>query len=80
VSADGSIAVSGGYDGTVRLWDVATGHRVGLLEAPESRVVAVAVSGDAFVVAAGHSSGVVAIWQLEWDYPAGVPGQGVSRP
>ncbi len=80
VSVDGSIAVSGGYDGTVRLWDVATGHRVGLLEAPESRVVAVAVSGDAFVVAAGHSSGVVAIWQLEWDYPAGVPGQGVSRP
>jgi WD40 repeat protein/tRNA A-37 threonylcarbamoyl transferase component Bud32 len=46
LSADGRLALSGGQDGTLRLWDVATGAEVRVLGGPGSEVRAVALSAD----------------------------------
>ena len=44
VTADGRRAVSGGWDKTVRVWDLESGHAAHALTGHDSRVVAVAVT------------------------------------
>src|SRR5262249_39211561 len=46
LTPDGKKLVSGSWDGTVRVWDAATGESLAVLEGHESRVNAVAVSRD----------------------------------
>ena len=46
VTADGATAVSGGFDGTVRVWDLATGPRAGGAHRPRQWVRSVAVTAD----------------------------------
>ena len=68
ISADGQRGVSGGDDGTVRVWDLATGeelpaltgHRVGR----DRGVTAVAVSPDGQRAVSGGTDGTVRVWDL----------------
>ncbi len=64
VSAVGRRAVSGGSDGTLRIWDLATGKQLHALTGHHGRVEAVAISADGQRAVSGGSDGTVRIWDL----------------
>jgi WD40 repeat protein len=66
-SRDGARVAGGGADGTVGIWDVATGEEVRLLEG-HSPVSGVALSPDGRLLAAGTEAAAII-----WDVAAGRP-------
>jgi WD40 repeat protein len=64
VAPDGSWLVSGNYDGTVRIWDVATGKQRATFTGHTGSVNAVAVSPDGSWLVSGSDDGTVRIWHL----------------
>ena len=63
VAPDGSWLVSaGGQDGTVRIWDTATGQQRAVLTGDTFDVDAVAVAPDSSWLASGGDDGTVRIW------------------
>lgn len=70
VTADGLTAVSGSDDGTVRVWDLATGKSRTLVWKVD-RVLAVAVTPDGRTAVSGSDKGSVRVWDLA---------TGLSRP
>src|SRR5262249_11438122 len=59
ISADGTVVVSGGGDGTVAVWDLATGHEQAQLTIHVGPVGAVAVSADGTRAVIGGLNGKV---------------------
>jgi NB-ARC domain/WD domain, G-beta repeat len=69
VAPDGSWLASGSHDGTVRIWDIATGQIRATLtcyarRGRRSRVLAVAVAPDGSWLASDSRDGTVRIWDL----------------
>jgi ribosomal RNA-processing protein 9 len=73
LSADERVAVSGGQDASVLVYDIETGRRLALFKGargrPEQRghhaaVLAVALSGDGQLAASGASDSVIHLWDL----------------
>ena len=67
ISGDGRTAVSGGDDGTVRVWDLAGAAAPRLLTGHAGAVLAVAVSGDGRTAVSGGDDGTVRVWDLAHD-------------
>lgn len=62
---DGRVLATGSWDGTVKLWDVATGQVINSLTSPVGRVFAIAYDADGARLAAGGDAGNVAIWDVD---------------
>jgi WD40 repeat protein/Flp pilus assembly protein TadD len=64
ISPDGSLLATGSYDGTVRLWDLATGRQRATLAGHEGKVWSVAFSPDGKTIASGSGDGTVRLWDV----------------
>jgi hypothetical protein len=64
ITGDGTRAVSGGYDGTVRVWDLATGQQQAELTGHSGQVYAVAITVDGTRAVSGGEDGAVLVWDL----------------
>ena len=65
VTSDGTTAVSGGIDGTVRVWDLATGDQRAEFVGHGRWVLSVAVTADGTIaVSGGRHDGMVRVWDL----------------
>jgi WD40 repeat protein len=56
------LLASAGDDGTIRLWNAATGGRLGLLPGSLGRVDALAFNADGTLLASGADDGTVSLW------------------
>jgi WD40 repeat protein len=64
VSADGAMAVSGGDDKWVWVWDLATGSEQARLTGHSEGVLSVAVSADGTRAISGSDDGTMRVWDL----------------
>jgi sterol desaturase/sphingolipid hydroxylase (fatty acid hydroxylase superfamily) len=64
VSADGQEIVSGGYDGTVRVWGAEAGREQVALRGHAGAVLCVAVSADGRRVVSGGGDGTARVWDV----------------
>ena len=69
-TADGRLVVGGGQDGTVRAWDVATGHVLATVPGHSGGARGVALSKDGALAASVFHSGAIAITDLKRDLAA----------
>ena len=66
VTPDGRCVVSGSYDGTLRVWDLATGQTKRTLAGGPGRYRAVAVTPDGrYVVSGSTDAPELRVWDLE---------------
>jgi WD40 repeat protein len=64
---DGRTLVSGGADGTVRLWDVAAQRERRCLRWHTRWVTCLAVAPDGMTAAAGSADHTIVLWDLDGD-------------
>jgi len=64
MSANGKLVLTGGFDGTARLWDAASGKAVGKPLAHDSHVLAVAFSPDGQTVVTGGQDRKARVWEV----------------
>ncbi|WP_455359445.1 protein kinase domain-containing protein [Streptomyces sp. SYSU K21746] len=64
MSADDTMAVSGGSDNTIRLWDAATGRCLRVFEGHTNSVKSVRISDDARTVLSGARDNTVRLWDV----------------
>ena len=64
-SPDGRALTTGSRDGTVRLWDPATGGDRGTFQWPIGKVMSLAYAPDGLRLAAGGDSGKVMVWDAD---------------
>jgi small GTP-binding protein len=64
VTADGQRAVSGSSDGTIRVWDVATGGCLATLKGHTDTVWSVAVTADGQRFVSGSEDNTVRVWDV----------------
>jgi WD40 repeat protein len=74
-AADGKTLATAGWDGTVRLWDTASGQERRRFPGPVTGLEAVAFAADGRTLAAGGQDGTVRLWDARTGNEAGPPGR-----
>ena len=65
LSADGLLAVSGGDDSTLRVWNLESGGCINVLEDHTDRINSVALSADGQIAVSGSSDKTLRVWNLK---------------
>jgi WD40 repeat protein len=65
VTPDGSLAISGSDDRTLKVWELESGRAVQTLEGHAGPVWAVAVTPDGSRAISGSDDGTLKVWDLE---------------
>jgi WD40 repeat protein len=65
VSPDGRSLATGGSDGVVKVWDMATGRELCSLNGHRASVVSLSFDRNGAVLASGGHDGLIALWELE---------------
>jgi WD40 repeat protein len=74
VSPDGTRIVSGSWDATIRVWDLATGRPVGEpLTGHTDMVSSVAITPDGTGIVSGSMDHTIRVWDLATGRPVGEP-------
>jgi WD40 repeat protein len=63
-SLDGKTGFSSSEDKTIRIWDLATGHAVSVLQGHEQTITDLAVSRDRSTLASASLDGTIRIWNV----------------
>jgi WD40 repeat protein len=66
LGSNGQSLVSGGSDGTVRIWDTSRGDCLDILREHVGVVHGIALSSDGKLAASGGLDGVIRLWELGW--------------
>ena len=66
-SPDGKILASGGWDNTIKLWDIATGKVISTLTGHQGRIWSVAFSPDGKTLVSGSEDRTIRLWSLDLD-------------
>ena len=69
ITSDGRLIVSAGIDGTLRIWDRATGQPLRTLEAHDKPLLNLAVSPSGDAIAAGSVDGRIKLFDLPRPFP-----------
>jgi WD40 repeat protein len=76
-SQDGTRIASGGYDGTVRLFDASNRSQIAVLASDQNPVLSIAFAHHMNWIATGGADGKVRLWKSDGDFqPIGTPLQG----
>jgi WD40 repeat protein len=67
-SPDGHFVLSGSFDKTVRLWDVATGKCLRIFEGHADNVSSAAFSPDGRFVLSCSKDKTLKLWEIDWEY------------
>lgn len=65
IFADGHRVISASLDGTLKIWDLATGSELRTLRGHAGSVLSVAVTADGHLAVSASSDGMLKVWNLE---------------
>src|SRR5438105_14148760 len=68
-SADGKMLVSGSWDTTIRVWDVASDKQLAMFKDRPEKVWSVAITEDCKTLASGSNDGAITIWNVATGKP-----------
>ncbi|MFI5806081.1 protein kinase [Streptomyces sp. NPDC051561] len=71
LSSDGLFAFAGDAEGSVHVWETATGRHVRTLEGHTEDVYGLALTPDDRYLLSGSADGSVRMWELDWELTAG---------
>src|SRR4051794_8847191 len=72
-SPDGRVVLTGGNDGTVVVWETATGNELRRFEGDPGRVTCIALSQDGRYLLTGDVYGVAVLWDVASGKEIGAP-------